>query len=595
MRNRGIRIMEDSMHAIILLRIRNEDFFKRYQFIFIHAQMRGDVEICYWDQREGSDKGGLEETLRGLNDRIKGYAEWKLVIYDEWQEGMKADGEMDALLKILSGKKVPADGQCKVGIGGAFPAQLFYVQSREKEYVPLGKNSTFCYIGEDRRFGENVRMLQLEVELGNSRQRSFSGFKLCCALLSLVVGRIPYTFMEAGYLYDLDIEIDQEVFGQYVSMLDERLEQIQICCEREHENLKQRMRNVESFPNVKFPKISLENKEQKEDGKRSIKILSFREMLQCSDIREVLSQNRELLMEQMFYSKGLLHEEGQKIRRTVENMKGTGNFLSEAAKELLQKRINETIHEICAQKDARLEQQKFEEEIYRTERMIEEQSDRLMEKKKRHWILFIFGMLELFITEPYLIGYILSEQKNEWWPACIAVALGTIAVVYLGYYLYLWVLHKRSWGAYGKKICGQLSEYRKNKKIYLENILFLTQKYQYFEKIKREQRQLLEKWNQDREMLGCHVRMLENGKLGLESLLYLTGEEKRSKGEGGNSVKIDFTKEPKEEEYYCLPLQQESYLEINYSGYRTRAGYPFILRMILRKSIRNQAGGDFHE
>ncbi|MDE7210770.1 MAG: hypothetical protein K2O03_04910, partial [Lachnospiraceae bacterium] len=464
-----------------------------------------------------ADQSNLWANLQELNVKAKEYPELKLLIYDEGQE---ISEEMDVFLRILSGKKV-ADGNGN-WMAGTFPSQLLYIQGKKKEYVPLKETSSFFHMDGEGRFGENVRMLWMDMESENERKKCFSEFKLCCALLSLAVGQIPYTFMEAGYRYDLDIEIDEEMFGRYVSILDERLEQIQACCERERENLKQRMRNKQAFPDVEFQKICFEEEGQGQDGRKDIKILTLWEMLGRDDIDDVLRQNRELLMEQMFYPKGLLREASQNIRKTVEDMKGTENFLDEVAEELLQKQIGETINEICLQKDAQLEQQRFEEGICRTEGMVREQAARMMEKKKCLLVLFFAGILELFVTEPYLIRYVLAERGYGWWLWLWfgLTALGTMIFVCLGYYVYLLVLHKKCWGTYKKKICGKLSEYRHNKKIYLENILFLTLKYQYYEKIKREQKQFHKKWNEEREMLVFHVRMLENGKQGLGSLLY---------------------------------------------------------------------------
>lgn len=594
--------MGDNVYAIVLLRLNDPNSFKRYQFVFPETQVESELETIYWNQGAKPGEGGLGETLRELNDRVKERLEWKLVIYDEWpggrEEGEKAeagsmDREMELFMRLLSGKADSVDGGDR--LEGAFPAQLLYVRSIEKQYIPLMESSSFCPVNQEGKFGGNVRMLQMGMESGNGWQRSLSEFRLCCALLCLAVGQIPYIFLEAGYLYDLDIEMDQEKFGQYVAMLDERLKQIQAYGERDRENLKQRMRNVESLPAVIFPKFRLEANESEGDGKRHVRILTFHEMLACDDIEDVLKQNRELLTERMFYPKGLLHEASRRIRRTVEEMRGMENFLDETAREVLKKQVSETIDEMCAQKDAQLEQQKFEEEIRGAEEMIRNQAGRLLERRKRWWVLLTLGGLELFVTEPYLIQYILVERKYGLWLCCVLTALGTFGVIILGYFFYLWVMHQKSWGVYEKKACGQLAEYRRGKKIYLENILSQTMKYQYLERIKRDQQQLLNNWNREREMLACHMRMLENGRLVLQPLLHLAGREKQWKYQEENPVKIDFTREPREEEYYRLPLLQESRLEINHSGHMTRAGYPFILRLILKKSIRNESGGDFNE
>lgn len=578
------------MYTIILLKMKNRDSFKRYQFIYLNAKLREEIGICFWDEWKKECGGGLDVILRELNARIKEYSNWKLILYDERDKDEKLDEETSKFLRIFTGKDVSTEDRYKVD--GAFPAQLFYIQSKEKEYTPLVTISSYCCIDREREFGENFRMFWFGMESGNARMRNLSEFKLYCALLSLAMGEIPYTFMESGYLYELDIKVNWEIFGQYVAMFDNRMEWIRECLEEERESLKQRLRAVDPFPDVEFRKVSLG--EEMPTKKNCGRILTFREMLRCDDVESILEQNREQLEEQMFYPKGVLHEESRRIHRMVEGLKGTENFLDEMGKELLGKRIRETIGDMCAQKDAQLEQQEFEENIRETEKLIKNQATRLMNKKERRRVLVVFGFLELFIVEPYLIQYVFLVKEYRMLLFCLPAALATFALVFGGYYCYLWIMHGISWRGYKTKTYGHLSKYRSSKKRYLENILTLILKLQYFEKMGREQRQLFHKWVQNREMLVCHSRMLENGKLGLEPLLHLWGGEGVKGYAGEERLGIDFTKEPREEDYYQIPLHRESRMEINYSGYMTKTAYPFILRLMIRKSICNNPGGDFN-
>ena len=212
------------MYTIILLRTKNTVSFTRYQFVFLNLKIKGELELCFWEPgNEGTYENGLRLVIKELNTRIKDHSEWKLVIYDEECKNGELDGSMKSLVRLFSGKRPdPADLKAE----GSFPVQILYVQSCEKKYVPLTDNTDLCYVDEEREFGENFRMFRFELESGNSRAESYSGFKLYCTLLSLALGQIPYALMEAGYLYQLDIEIDRKLFAEYVLALVDRLSRI---------------------------------------------------------------------------------------------------------------------------------------------------------------------------------------------------------------------------------------------------------------------------------------------------------------------------------------------------------------------------------
>ncbi|MDE7210008.1 MAG: hypothetical protein K2O03_01030, partial [Lachnospiraceae bacterium] len=69
------------MYTIILLRMGNIDFFKQYQFVFLDAQAKGELEIYYWKQGKEADQSNLWANLQELNVKAKEYPEWKLLIY----------------------------------------------------------------------------------------------------------------------------------------------------------------------------------------------------------------------------------------------------------------------------------------------------------------------------------------------------------------------------------------------------------------------------------------------------------------------------------------------------------------------------------
>ena len=111
------------MYTIILLKMKNRDSFKRYQFIYLNAKLREEIGICFWDEWKKECGGGLDVILRELNARIKEYSNWKLILYDERDKDEKLDEETSKFLRIFTGKDVSTEDRYKVD--GAFPAQLF--------------------------------------------------------------------------------------------------------------------------------------------------------------------------------------------------------------------------------------------------------------------------------------------------------------------------------------------------------------------------------------------------------------------------------------------------------------------------------------
>ena len=580
------------MYTIILLRTKDVASFTKYQFVFLNLKIKGELELCFWKQ---GDKGTYEESLQSvvkeLNIKIQEHSEWKLVIYDEECKDRDLDGPMVSLVRLFSGKGSKDDKGLR--LEGSFPVQLLYVQSCEKTYIPLTDASHFCYIDEERKFGGNFRMLQFYMESDNGKIESYNEFKLYCTLLSLALGQIPYTFMEAGYLYDVDVEMDRDLLAEYVVMLEGRMDQIKEWQEKEREDLIKRLRSVSPFPEIEMPEVKIEEDHQgMKGGTKKGRILTFLETLKDRNIDLILRQNRELLDTQMFYPKGLLHEESKRIHKMVQELKTTNNFLDEAGKELLERKTQEIIGEMCGKKEVQLKQQKFQEDILDAEELIKSQSVRLMKGRERRLVLSVFAVIELFVFEPYAYQFAVSRESCTTYTIviiCLLAGLATFILVHCGYYGYLYFRHRKSWGFYKKEIFDRLSSYCRDKKRYLEEMMNLILQFQYLEKVRMEQNQLSRQCSLDYDMLEYHFHMLEEGTANLIPLSHLLDEKERGEYVCGEALKIDFTQEPREEDYYRVPFQKESYwMEVNYSGYKTLAAFGFITRLIIKKTICNK-------
>lgn len=577
------------MFTIILFRKEDMKFLDQYKFIFLTSKIKGKISLCFWNKVvSGDDENSLKEVIDELNILSRDHKEWKLVIYDGESKDGKIDAVMGKLIDTFS-RGLAHHEDNRYDVQGDFPAQLLYIQDREKQYETLKARANYHFKYAEDMFGPNFRMFTFEKESENGKQKNYNEFRLCCMILTLALGQIPYSYLGAGYVYVLDIEINWEFFIKYVMMLDGRLERIRQRLTEEWENLKIRRKSVTGFPNPPKPKIEIgdinKNTLNQWDGER---ILTFREMKEDNNIELILNGNREYLHSQMFFPKGILHEECRKLQRRVEGLKRAENFLDEAGCELLDKKIYENMMEMCWKKDEQLKQQEFMENILIGEQLINNQSVRMMKKKERGIVLTVLGIYELFILEPFIIHYAVKQGTPFFQAAsvCLLAALLSFVLIFSGYFAYLYIWHKKSWGFYKKNIFDRLSEYKKHKKIYLEEILNLLMDFQYLDGLKTEQKQILRQWTADRKTLSWHYLMLEKGMDHLSTLMQLLGEEEKNKYMCREMLNIDFSGEPREEDYYRVPFQRESYdAELNYTGQKIETAFEFITRILIRKAV----------
>lgn len=564
------------MYTVILLKKEKNTLFEQYQFVFLRSILKGELDICVWEN--------MNMTIRKINALIKNHVEWKLVFYNGDDKWDRMNGDAWCFLKFVAGNGLHSEHDIK--LEGAFPAQILYICEKEKSYIPLRADSDFCYVDGDREMGDCFRMFQFEMKSGNGKLQSSSEFKLCCVLLTFALGEIPYVYVEAGYLYQVDLEINWELFVQYIMMLDGRFAMLEKMQEKEWENLRIRLNTAVNFPDYVIPEIKIEKNYWKtEDIEKNKCILSFFETLKNENIENILKQNRALLQLQMLYPKGVLREECGKIYGMIDNIKGIGNFLDEAGKELLERKIHEILNEMSERRDTQFEQQEFEQSISEKEDLIREQATRIIKKKIRWIVLFTGCLLELFVTEPFACNLAI-KMRWDLMGICTLCGFGTIAIIHIGYYGYLFWCHQKSWKSYDADIFKYLKKYQEDKRAYLEKMLSLIVDFRYLEKLRREQEMLLYKWESDRKMLEKHCHVLENGKIKLNTLKRLLAEEEQKKYLYKKNINIDFSITPKEEDYYHMPLQEENcQAEINYTGYKVNAVFDFITRIMIKKVI----------
>ena len=110
--------------------------------------------------------------------------------------------------------------------------------------------------------------------------------------------------------------------------------------------------------------------------------------------------------------------------------------------------------------------------------------------------------------------------------------------------------------------------------------------FRYLDGLRTEQKQILGQWTADRKTLGWHYLMLEKGMDNLNTFMQLLGEEEKREYMCKEILNIDFTMEPREEDYYRVPFQKETYdAELNYTGQTIETAFEFITRILIRKAV----------
>lgn len=597
------------MYTVILYLKEEETPIEKYRFLFYSLQEDNQLYLCPWKRGANGDYEETRHILDVLNEITQSHQEWKLILYggmvkvtDSYlREEMP--GEVRTLLRLYSG----IHSESGMKIMGSFPEYVYYVVGSSVQFPTARKDSELFTIDRERSLGKRFRMFRFWVDASCERSRLFDLFRLNCALLALAVNEIPSGITEYGYLYHLDLEIDQDLFGKYVLEQEQTVDKMREYLESESARLQNQRNMGEGYPS----EISFKNQLKKcsdslAKGGSIIK-LKWKDLSRITILNEKLDKNMKWVRSRLFFPKGILREEASRMQQMVESEQGAGDFLSEAGWDKIKREMDDRLEKICTTKTIQLEQERFIDEFKKKEETVRQCARKKMTPEIKTAACFILAVTQMILIMPFVfyswmegrgsgsqnLIYKIMNQVNKstgvledgiagWLLTGFIILLLCMALVFfivqaLGTGYECGILHN-----YHNHIFNGINKKQRQKTLYYENVINLLAEYQYYMRLLREQKEREEKWEEERKRLSRHRSAWKQSYAVCQQMKTFLNEETDVSNLTQSSFAIQ--EEPGQIEYYWAPFKDgKGMAELNRSGSYLRVLFGFVTRIHIRK------------
>lgn len=573
------------MVTVVLFRDSKNHPINRLGFIFINYQITKQLMLCEW--KDGMTEGDMVERIEML---VQEYYDWKLIVVDGVLAGESASDEIDTFAKDGLYKVIQTFCGKNRKIGGTFPCSVWYVRCCRRRPRLYQNASKFQFVDENRSMGTSFRMFWFEVDQNSERQQIYDWFRLNCAILILAINQIPNTLLECGYLYQLDIGIDRELFGQYVRGLESRLRSIRSMQENEWELFHYAYAMRDGYPNAELPQINLEEYRDELNVATEWEDIT-KDMLKSEILLdETLKNNRKRVFTRMYFPKGVLKGEASKIQEYVDRAKGTGHLLNDAGKDMVNREMKSVLEEMHQKaKKENIEGADVEKKLVKSENTIWEEYGRRQWLRAMPAICLFIIVIEYLLIIPFVKNLydknhaLLENMQYVYVNLIIATVTGIILVMAIQIINYF--LFKYRSIAYKKLLNLNIKNPQQNRIDYYENMLSLIERYQYCIRLKEDEKERQNSFEKRKKYLLHHEAMWKNGMSICRELQQLLREEERLEQPMGSLV-INFDEEPKEIEYYRISQKENSHtIQINSSGYEIKTFFDFVKEFVIRKTL----------
>lgn len=593
------------MYTVILYLEDEQISFEKYKFVFSSFQADGQLYLCPWKSDSKS-----EEIVRILNEVTQSHSEWKLVVFAgkchvmETYFSQEMSDELCRLVCLYSGRSA----ECGKKVLENFPEQIYYIVCRTPQQ-PGGKKKAIYRIDQCQDFGNNFRMFWFEINMDCKKSMSYDLFRLNCTVLALAVNNIPSGFVEYGYLYQLEIDLDKDLLKQYVLEREETLNRIRRQLEIEGEIHQEKHKKGVDYPiaaNISVELDDFRKMAQKEGEAQRLKPGDLKDMKKLSD---KLDLNRAKVLWGLCYPKGMLRGKAASLQQEVENKRKAGDFLNEAGKEQLERKKWETLEKICKEKRAWLKQLDFEKEFEEKEEKVRKCAEKKITRGIKVLLGFLLAVLQTAMTAPFfwyswkegnggtgenLIYAILKRMSGlspfhtwegkESWPAWVWLFVGWLLAVYVSIGLLGFLADVCKILAYNGHIKRKLKEEQMEKEGYFKRLLKELAEYQYCMCLSREQAECETNWNEQRQRLRRHRNVCRQSNVICQQLKEFVDEEPILREI--EIAPINIKEDPQDIEYYWVPFKNsKGKAEINLSGAYVDVAFYFVTGVHIMKTL----------
>lgn len=611
------------MYTVIIYYDDSKCQVERYKFIFFSLQEDNQLYLC--PCRSG-DK--VEDIVNLINELTQSRQEWKLILFVGMDCGIGKNigaslpETMWSLIQFYTGKEFKDMPRVR----GYFPEHLYCVICGEKPRVYGPATGLFtvdeCFSEGDRPapVDGRFRMFWFGMDRSCEKNEYFDWLRLDCLLLILAINQIPSGVLEYGYLYQLDIDIDREIFSQYVWERQQQLEKVGQYLEIVGSNLQKGGKAGEGYPENTGFTDSLDECRKKIRKPRPLRKLRRKDLRDADKLKQKLEENRREVHAQIYFPRGLLREEAARIQDKVEKRPEVGEMLSTAGRDLLEYRMWENLEKICKLKRVPLNQEEYERKYEEREEAILQCAQKKMKRSVKVLACLLLSVVEWGIIMPFLqysvqkgregfenllYRLLIKDRLNRFpwegikglWTYGV-VWLVCLAAVFIIVFLCSFVKEICVIGCYScitwkigcrqekkNSYLGRKMGTRQERKIrYYEKAVNLLAEYQYCIRLLKEQEERERDWEVKMNRLQGHRNAWKQNRAVCRQLKFFAYPE--DEHEDMSADHFDIGEDPGQVEYYWIPFKESSAeAELNGSGYYVRGMFRFITQIHISKTV----------
>lgn len=592
---------------------------EKYDFLFSFMQTQNRVVKRKYN-------GNCEQTISDLNLDTEHMYEWRLLLFDGRpitdDKGILAPDtiriEWSKLLLQIFEKGNGAEQR----LGSFTPKEVWYLGCCKKGVYT--SQNTFCFSSPKLLISQEgtnkveklnvrdaavdipaLRMCWVEVILRGGMLYRQEEFRLCCILLILACNNIPSSFMSGDFLYKINMEIERGQLAKYIGKLYqlniELGEQVQKAIEYYYVVEQER---VSYMPPDEIYFLSDEGKCSRDMTSCKIKsrdLASGRE----EELNDKLKKNRQWMNEQLHMFQNNLH---QQVTKPIALMTPNKEILLDAAgQSTVQMEMRNALHMIYEKRAAEDNPLKVANRLTNKEKILYQEKERQLnslEGRLVKWILAIaegitfasFG-IELLLSSMRKLGQFVVKtdfidnlskflESENIYNSILKVILFLIFILII--YVMMWIpsYYNRAMMCYryNKNLYKILGEQKKKQKN-VSDVLKAVKQYQYHFELWDRQMYICEELKKEKKFLLHHSIIQKEAANICKQLEQMIGEDEKVAAKKILLPEIDFYKEPKQMEYYWVPLQSHRKMcSLNNSGHEVDVIFDFISELKISKT-----------
>lgn len=589
------------MLTVILFHELNKELLLKYQFIFVNFQADHQIALCEW-----GDGMKEEDVYQRLDSLTSEHHEWKLLIFGGRLPAggpRSRNGDLSAadlpdyrrLLEIYTDS--PRKSRARHTVKGFLPVAVWFVGFQEKRIWMRSGASAFRTVDRAREFGSTFRAIWFEVDNSSKMQAQFDLFRMTCGILVLALNDIPSYYLEFGYLYQMDVTVHRSDFAEYVVLLQEQLRQIGDLIRSAQKDLEKDYQTQAAYPGAALKKSSLTQNRQKLVGNVAREKIAARDLAEGFSLENKLDTNRRWLRAQLYFPKGILQQELEKMQAGVDAAPGAGYRLNEAARDRVEREQQSALDKLRTQrkKKSRLNQTLNKVKVL--------ERDMLLKKERWQWggekwvVLAALSAAEILLLLPFCLTALYTNHFPDWQRGLLLfLLLAGVPACFCGLFCLISRLDFISAaGSYEGMLKRDIDGVQKEQLRYMEDTMNLIAEYQYGVRLQKEDLGRLAALEQRKKTLRRHSGTLENGRFVCQQLSVLLGEEELKPPQSVSCPSIDFTDDPNEVEYYWVPYRHSMNMaNLNESGHMVNTFFSFVSKITLRKTPYADEGRPLH-